>query len=198
MKLRVLLLALGVGSALWAVAAAPEQSCMDCHGKDGVSADSDVPTIAGQSAEYLKDQLGEYADKGRPCPETKYRAGDKSRPATDMCKLAADLGAANFDTVAKFYAGKPFVPAKQPFDAAKAATGKKVHALHCDKCHSKGGTSPEDDSGILAGQWVPYLRASFKEFSEGKREMPKKMKPKFEELKPDERDALLEYYGSVQ
>src|SRR5690349_7964223 len=95
------LIALACAPALWA---GPEQGCGDCHGKDGASTESDVPVIGGQSAAYLQDQLGEYRDGARPCPESKYRAGDKSRPATDMCKLAKALTEPDLAAVSGYFA----------------------------------------------------------------------------------------------
>jgi len=181
-----------------AAAAPPEQVCADCHGKDGASTESDVPIIGGLSETYLADSMAAYKDKKRPCPETAYRAGDKKRPKTDMCRVAVQLGAEDTAKVAKHLAAEPFVKAKQKFDAAKAATGKKVHDAACEKCHSEGGSLADDDAGMLAGQWMPYLRASLEEFATGRRPIPEKMKPKFDPLKPDERDALLHYYASQQ
>ena len=58
--------------------------------------------------------------------------------------------------------------------------------------------APDDDAGILAGQWMPYIRHTFEEFSSGKRPIPKKMKPKFDELTKDDVDALVNYYGSFK
>jgi cytochrome subunit of sulfide dehydrogenase len=184
-------------SALPAVGAGPEQLCADCHGRDGASIESDVPSIGGLSETYLLDAMAAYRDNKRPCPESKFRAGDAKRAKTDMCQVAAKVGA-DAAVVAKHLAAQPFARAKQPFDAAKAARGKKLHEMSCEKCHSEGGTLADDDAGILAGQWTPYLRASFDEFSKGARPMPEKMKPKFQPLKPDELDALLHYYASQQ
>ena len=181
-----------------AAGAEPEQLCADCHGKDGASTESDVPSIGGLSEQYLLDSIEAYRDGKRPCPESAYRGGDKKRPKTTMCKLASQLSAADAAQAAKHLAAEPFVKAKQAFDAAKAARGSKIHEQSCEKCHSEGGTLAEDDSGILAGQWMPYLRASFEEFGSGRRPLPEKMKPKFAPLKPDERDALLHYYASQQ
>lgn len=186
---------LSLSSMAWAGVA---DTCADCHGKDGASTESDVPIIGGQSAQYLSDALDDYRDEKRTCPESKFRAGDKSRPATTMCRIAKDLSAKDQADITKTFSGKPFVRAKQSFDAAKAAAGKKVHELHCEKCHADGGSSKADDSGILAGQWTKYLEGAFKEIAEGKRPVPKKMKPKFEEITPAERDALLQYYASFQ
>lgn len=184
------------GAAPAAHSADPAQDCMDCHGKDGLSTEADVPIIAGASAAYLADSMADYREKSRPCPESKYRAGDKKRPATDMCRIAAALSEADTAKVVAFFAGKPFVPARQQADAQRAAAGKKLHSLHCEKCHEHGGRSAEDDAGILAGQWIPYLRSSMKEYTSGKREMPEKMKPKIEKLSADDVESLIQYYGS--
>lgn len=188
----VLLLAAPLASA------GPEAGCVDCHGKDGASTESDVPTIGGVSEQYLLDSMAAYRDSKRPCAESAYRAGDKKRPKTDMCKVAAKLGADDTAKIAKHLAAEPFVKAKQPFDAAKAAAGKKVHDTQCEKCHSEGGSAPDDDAGILAGQWLPYLKETSAQYGKGTRPQPDKMKVKFNALKPEELEALLHYYASLQ
>lgn len=176
----------------------PTQECADCHGKDGASLESDVPIIAGQSAVYLQDAMEAYRDWKRPCPESKYRAGDKSRKPTDMCRVAKALGDGGIKEASAFFAAKPFVRAHQKADAVKAAVGRKLHEQRCEKCHAGGGSSKEDDAGILAGQWIPYLEQAFKDFGDGSREAPKKMRPKLEELTADDKAALMQYYGSFQ
>jgi sulfide dehydrogenase cytochrome subunit len=174
------------------------ENCANCHGKDGVSTESDVPIIAGYSAPFLSDSLAAYKKKERPCPETKYRGGDKKGQKTDMCQVAKDLSDADIKQVAQHFAGKKFVRAQQKFDAALAKKGKEIHEHTCDKCHSEGGSLASDDAGILAGQWMPYLKEQFKEFKAGKRPMVKKMKPKMEKLEPADIDALVNYYGSFK
>ena len=181
-----------------ALAGPPDEACAGCHGKDGASTEPDVPVIGGLSESYLVDSMAAYRDKQRPCPDSRYRTGDTKRPKTSMCEIAAKLGPEGAAAVAKDLAGEPFVKPKQAFDAAKAAAGKKIHEQSCEKCHSGGGSAADDDAGILAGQWLPYLRASFAEFGAGTRPVPEKMKPKFTPLKPDEREALLHYYASQQ
>lgn len=191
--LAALLLATAPGAAL-----AGAESCADCHGKDGASTESDVPTIGGVSEQYLIDSMAAYRDSKRPCPKTAYRAGDKKRPKTDMCEIAAKVSAEDAAKIAKELAAKPFVKAKQPFDAAKAAVGKKVHDTACEKCHSEGGSVAEDEAGVLAGQWMPYMKETFAQYTKGARPQPEKMKVKFNALKPDEQEALLHYYASQQ
>ena len=86
----------------------------------------------------------------------------------------------------------------QEFDADLAAAGQTVHDAKCDKCHSEGGSNPDDEAGILAGQWMDYLANSFAEYASGDREQPKKMKEKMEELSAADETALLHYYASQQ
>jgi cytochrome subunit of sulfide dehydrogenase len=187
--------------ALGLLAAQPVDAngaCADCHGTDGASTEADVPTIGGLSSTYLIDAMAAYRDNKRPCPESKYRGGDTQRPPTGMCKIAAQLGADGAAKAAKEYAAKPFVRAKQKFDPAKAATGKKIHDQACEKCHSEGGTLADDDAGILAGQSRLYLKQTLADLMSGKRPISEKMKVKTDALKPDDVEALLHYYASQQ
>ncbi len=173
--------------------------CNSCHGEDGVSTESDVPTIAGASAFVLEEYMFQYLEDSRPCRESKYRSGDTERPATDMCAIAKDLGEDEIPEIAEYYSGKEFVAAKQEFDAAKAAIGKKVHRRECEKCHSDGGSYADDDAGLLAGQWMPYLEQVFADYAAGDRDMmEKKMKTKMDGLDAESIDALVHYYASMQ
>jgi sulfide dehydrogenase cytochrome subunit len=173
-------------------------ACEDCHGKDGISSEPSIPSIGGMSATYITDSLAAYRDKTRECEDVKFPAGAHKGETSSMCKTVEKLSTDDGALIAKHFAEKDFVPAKQSFDAALAATGKGIHALNCKKCHEDGGSSPDDDAGFLAGQWMPYLEEQFEEYAEGKREMPKKMKPKMEKLSEDDTKALLHYYGSLQ
>jgi sulfide dehydrogenase cytochrome subunit len=174
------------------------EDCDDCHGQDGVSEWSDVPTIAGISAYAHSDALFIFLDRARPCVSSEYRRGDTSREETDMCETVDDLTEDEIEEIGEYYAAKPFVPAKQEFDAAKAAAGQKIHDKECEKCHIDGGTNPEEDASILAGQWTEYLQQSFDAYMSGDRDQPKKMKEKMEPLSEQDIDALLHYYASQQ
>ena len=201
---RSLRLTLFVGlSALAAGAwAAPSEDllkeCASCHGKDGASTEKDIPTIAGLSPLYFSDSLHYFKDKERPCDETEIRSGEHKGQKTDMCKEAGELSDDQIEQLAEYYAAKPFVRAKQSFDEAKATMGAEVHDRNCEKCHENAGSSVEDDAGIMAGQWMDYLRKTFKEYSSGKRPMTEKMQVKYEKLNADELEALLHYYASQQ
>lgn len=178
--------------------AALTAQCEDCHGKDGASTEAKIPTIGGMSAFYISDSLAAYRDKTRPCEDVKYPAGAHKGETANMCDLAGKLSEKDAETIADHYAGKPFVRAKQAFDAELAKHGKGIHDLHCVKCHEDGGSSPDDDAGILAGQWMPYLEQQFADFRSGERPMTKKMKPKIEKLTDEDVKALINFYGSEQ
>jgi sulfide dehydrogenase cytochrome subunit len=189
---------LGLSLATGAMAADPVASCSGCHGTDGVSTDANVPTIAGASVAYLSGTLNDYKKKERPCSEVTISAGDKKGTKSDMCKVTADLSAADIDLVSKAFSGKKFVRFKQEADAALAAKGKALHEAQCDKCHTEGGSVADDDAGILAGQPLAYLKAQLAEYKSGKRPAPTKMKPKIDPLQPADIDALAQYYASFK
>jgi sulfide dehydrogenase cytochrome subunit len=175
------------------------EQCDSCHGEDGVSTESDVPTIAGASAFVLEEYMFQYLEDARPCRESKYRSGDTERPATDMCAIAKEMSEDEIAEIAEYYSLKDFVAATQEFDAAKAEVGRKVHRRDCEKCHSDGGSYADDDAGILAGQWIPYLEQVFADYESGERDMMEdKMKDKMDALDAEAVDALVHYYASMQ
>lgn len=174
------------------------ESCGECHGKDGASTEPEVPIIGGMSKQYLLDSMVAYVEKDRPCPEYEYPEGPNKGEKTTMCEIADDLSKDDTIAISKHYAGKPFVRAKQAFDAALAEKGKVVHDELCEKCHSAGGSLASDDAGILAGQWIPYSEATYKDYSTGDRAQPKKMKIKMKKLDEETTKQLIHYYASFQ
>ena len=172
--------------------------CNDCHGDNGVSQWSDVPTIAGIDAFGIADGLFMYRDEERPCAESEYRQGDEGRAPTTMCAIAADLSDDDIEALGDAYAELEFVPAAQEFDAALAGAGATIHEQQCDKCHSDGGANVEDEASILAGQWMDYLDSAFASYASGDRPQDKKMKEKLEALSADDVKALNHYYASQQ
>ncbi len=174
-------------------------TCDECHGRGGVSTESDVPSIAGISPFILEEYMFEYRDDARECRESKYRSGDLDRPATDMCVVAKDLSEDDVTAIAEFYGSKVFIAAPQEFDAAKAALGASLHKKLCKKCHSDGGSYADDDASILAGQWMPYLEQALADQVSGARNLlDKKMKEKTDQLSDEDADAIIHFYGSQQ
>lgn len=175
------------------------EECNSCHGLGGVSVETDIPSIAGASAFVLEEYMFMYVDDARPCRESTYRSGDTGRPETTMCAIAKELSEEQLTELADYYSAKEFVSAKQDFDADKAAIGAKIHRRDCEKCHSDGGSYADDDAGMLAGQWMPYLEGVFEEYAADERVMLEdKMKEKIDALDAVSITALIHYYGSQQ
>jgi sulfide dehydrogenase cytochrome subunit len=163
-------------------------TCAGCHGTNGASNGPATPTIAGLSNEYFVEVM-----LGFKTAET---------PSTIMTRIAKGYSEDEIKAMASYFAKKPFVKAKQPFDEAAVRKGGKLHDKYCEKCHANAGQLPEDDSGILAGQWSPYLSATMADYVSGKREMTKKMRKKVKKLLDKEGEegmkTLLNFYASQQ
>ena len=189
--LRGVLLGCGIALCGTAPAATPSaemlaNTCAGCHGTHGNSQGPATPTIAGISNVYFVDAMKEYKDG--------------TRPSTIMTRIAKGYSDEEIDAMAGFFAKQPFQRGKQTADATNARSGAKLHKKYCEKCHEDGGSSSEDDAGILAGQWRPYLHNTFTDFHSGDRTMPKKMKKKMDKMLKKEGDAglekLLDFYAS--
>jgi sulfide dehydrogenase cytochrome subunit len=168
-------------------------SCNACHGEKGVSTSQSVPTIAGISTAVQVAALKAFKAKTRPCMKVPSKAGQD-----DMCSVAAKLSDADISSLADYYSKLSYVSVKQPTDAAKVAAGKAIAAKSCEGCHTKGGSDPADDGGILAGQPVSWLKSTIAAYKSGQvAQQEKMMKEKLSKLTDADVDALSHYYGSL-
>jgi len=171
-------------------------TCSHCHQKDGASTDPNMPIIGGYSAPYIISSMTAYKERTRSCPDIDYISDDKKVETTNMCRISNALSDEDIAKLAKYYAGMRFRRANQDFDLELARKGQLIHERDCEKCHSEGGSLASDDAGILAGQWIPYLKQQFFAFYAEKRQLDRKMKPKFNKLDKTEIEALLNFYAS--
>ncbi|MBL4659716.1 MAG: hypothetical protein JKY19_05120, partial [Alcanivoracaceae bacterium] len=132
----------------------------------------------------------------RICKESVYRHGNTSRPATTMCKIASELSEDDIAALSEHYEDLSFVGVKQDFDSILVKKGVAIHKRHCEKCHSEGGSIADDDAGLLAGQWTPYLRLAIENLLAEKRPMADKMSVKMKLLDDEDFEALLSFYAS--
>jgi sulfide dehydrogenase cytochrome subunit len=175
-----------------------EQQCAACHGRNGASTEPAIPIIGGYSAKYIVESMKLFRKKLRTCAEVTIPSGPKKGTKSDMCKVVAELGEAEVEAVARHFSAQKFVRAKQPFDAAKAQKGGAVYKLRCEKCHENNGASPDEDNGILAGQWMPYMREQMVGFRTGKRPIDDKMKQRLDRVNKEDEEALLHFFASQQ
>jgi cytochrome subunit of sulfide dehydrogenase len=173
------------------------EPCFACHGKNGVSTEADVPSIAGYSEDYFSQSLDMYVTKDRPCVETEYHSGSKKGVKTNMCEIVKDLSESDIQLMGQYFASQKFVRTPQVYDVELAKIGREIHMDQCEECHSKAGSLPSDNAGILGGQKMPYLREQIKFVRDGKRFTSKKMKRLLEQFNDAEIDAVVHYYGSI-
>jgi sulfide dehydrogenase cytochrome subunit len=171
-------------------------TCSHCHERDGASNDPNMPIIGGYSQAYLISSLYAYKQKTRPCPEYEYMYVENEVKKTDMCRVTEVLSDEDVKKLGEYYAAQKFRRANQDFDPELAKKGERIHMFNCEKCHDEGGSVADDDAGILAGQWTPYLKQQFFDFYTEKRLLAKKMKPKFNKLGKEDIEQLLNYYAS--
>jgi len=164
------------------------KQCAMCHGKDGNSKSSSIPSFGGSSEKYFKYTMDAYKNGGRK---------------SDMMKRFVDnLTAEDVDKLATYYAQQEYIPADQEFDPQLAQQGQELHETYCAKCHDNNGRVDPHNYGILAGQWMPYLKLSMKEYLEGTRRvnpmMVKKLKRVQSEVGEEGFEQLAHFYASVK
>ncbi len=161
--------------------------CARCHGPEGNSDNSDVPSIAGLSARYIEASLHAYHDGKRECGTSKMK-----------CRMAAKWTDEEMAGSATHFAQFKRVAPEQVFDSALAQKGKAIHEEHCASCHSAQPQAEPDSqpAGELDGQWREYLEYALEQYAGGGREQPDKMRAALEALSEDQKDELLNYYAS--
>jgi cytochrome c553 len=143
------------------------QVCAACHAADGNSVAPANPKIAGQFAEYLQKQLGDF----------KAQPGKKpARENPIMTPMAANLSDDDIQSVAAYYAGQKLRPASAA-DKDLAALGQKIwrggiaasNVPACGGCHGPAGAGIPVQYPRLAGQFAEYIAAQLKGFKDGAR-----------------------------
>ena len=164
------------------------KQCGMCHGQDGNSPSSTIPSVAGLPLEYFKHTMDAYRNDGR-----------KSEL---MKSFVHTLTEHQIEEIGLFYQAQKYIPRDQKYDVAKAEKGKVLHDKYCEKCHENEGRITENNYGVLAGQWMPYLTQAIKDYLDGKRRVAPMMVTKLKALKAEAGDEgidqLVNYYASVK
>jgi cytochrome c553 len=143
------------------------QVCAACHAADGNSVAATNPKIAGQFAEYLQKQLGDF----------KAQPGKKpARESAIMTPMAANLSDDDIQSLAACYAGQKLRPASAA-DKDLATLGQKIwrggiaasSVPACAGCHGPAGAGIPAQYPRLAGQFAEYVAAQLKGFKDGAR-----------------------------
>ncbi len=130
-------------------------TCAACHGPHGQSTNPEWPSLAGQTAQYIAQELRDF-QQGR-------RTGQLMSP------VAKTLSAEDTQALADYFSKQRPMSSSYAVDAAKSANGKSIAAdSQCTMCHL-GGFSGQNSIPATAGQQYPYLVRQLKAFRDGHR-----------------------------
>jgi cytochrome c553 len=123
------------------------QVCASCHGERGISAMPGVPSLAGQTDQFIQWQL------------VFFRSGRRENPL--MSPIAADLTDEDVRNLGAYFASLPrnADPAKadpEP-DADLRSKGQAIaHQYHCAVCHMDNFLGKQA-AALIANQRADYL-----------------------------------------
>ncbi len=197
----MLFIALMFNPTAWAVGDAPPLiagTCVGCHGHEGSSMGPSIPTIAGLDVETFIHMMKIYRDNTDSLGDEHFFLD--GHPSTIMGRIAKGYTDAEIEVMAKYFGSKPFVRQVQKVDQKKVKRGRILHQQYCEKCHEQDGHVDVDEGGILAGQWMPYLRHSIIDFNIGSRKLPRDMSRRLRMMirryGQSSVDDVVNFYGS--
>ena len=138
-------------------------SCGACHGADGNSVNPTWPSLAGQSATYIVDQLNAFK-KG-------------SRSNVLMNAQVLSLSDEDMADVAVYFSEQPAAP-RAVADASLVDKGQALYrggnkeegTPACMACHGPNGAgNPAASYPSLSGQYAIYTTAQLKAYASGER-----------------------------
>jgi cytochrome c553 len=134
--------------------------CAACHGEEGRSTLRDVPSLAGQMAQYTQAQLIDFRS------QTRVENGSKAYMwgVSALLDDATIAGLANYYAAQKPAAGKPGNPALVKAGRRLFVDGAPSRGIRaCASCHGEGA---EGQAGFprLAGQRADYIVGQLKVF----------------------------------
>jgi sulfide dehydrogenase cytochrome subunit len=184
-EIALALVAMVVSTMAYAVppsAAMLSNACGGCHGTHGASAGPSMPSLAGQSKVFFIDAM------------KKFKSGE--RPATVMGRLSKGYTDEQIVAMADFFAKQKPQAQSTAVNPALVAKGKSVYDNACKRCHLENGKEFEEDTPVVAGQWLTYLQIQMNEFQSGKRKMSEKKAEKVKSLTDADWEAVAHFYAS--
>lgn len=134
--------------------------CANCHGEDGRSQQPDIPSLAGQPADFITLQM------------VLFREGLRQVPA--MNAFAEGLPDRDIEDLAAFFAAqRPGPPDdRRPRDAALFAAGQALSGpRNCGVCHLTDYRG-RNQVPRLAAQREDFLARTLREYRDGVRAAP--------------------------
>src|ERR1700722_6289747 len=138
-------------------------ACAQCHNA-GINSGGMFPRIAGQSSDYLDQQMRDFASG--------------VRTNAIMTPIAKGLSAENVADLAAYYASvaSPFLPLSSG-DPTLVNRGEQLAKIgdaskelqSCNDCHGPGGAGEPPAIPYLAGQYAQYITSQLKMWQLGSR-----------------------------
>jgi len=164
--------------------------CAACHGENGLSGSSEIPSLAGQSPYAIYKQLHDYRTGARAHPQMTDVA--KKLAVGDLASIAAYYAAASKEYTAL---GSRNLSGREEIVrlAWEGDTRRRIPA--CMSCHTNGVGGPIE-TPTLAGQERKYMVAQLNAYADGtrKNDVYGRMRDISRKLTPDERELLARYF----
>jgi cytochrome c553 len=145
------------GAALAQGGSLPEkiQLCQACHGEDGNSKTAKIPSLAGQPAFFVLNQL--------------FLMREGVRKVEAMAPIVKDLKDDDLTGLSEYFAKLPAKRSDEPVDVALAKKGAEVanHRL-CRSCHLPS-LAGQEQMPRLARQRIDYLTETLKSYRDSPR-----------------------------
>ena len=131
------------------------QACHTCHGEDGNSKMETIPSLAGQPAFYILNQL--------------FLMREGVRQVEAMAPFVKGLKDEELDRLSKLFAGLPAKPSGEPIDPALAKRGAEIsNQRRCGSCHLPS-LAGQDQMARLSKQRVDYMIPTLKSYRDAPR-----------------------------
>ena len=155
------------------------QTCIACHGENGVSEVPANPILAGQEYYYIYVQLKDM------------KSGLRSSPI--MSPMVADIEKEEMKRIAEYFSKQAWPVIDYEADEKAIATGKKaIAAGQCIACHL-GSFSGNSRVPRLAGQHTEYLNNTMLDFKNKIRKNSPSKGALFSSYSDEDIEALAKY-----
>ena len=131
------------------------QLCGACHGEDGNAKLEKIPSLAGQPAFFILNQL--------------FLMREGVRKVEAMAPIVKDLKDEDLDALSKHYARLTAKRSDEPIDQALVTRGAEIAAQRvCGSCHLPT-LAGQEQMPRLAKQRIDYLIATLKSYRDAPR-----------------------------
>ena len=159
-------------------------TCDACHGPHGQSSNPTLPSLGGQTSQYIYEQLRDF--------------GAGRRQSATMTPIAKTLSSDDMQKLADYFGQQPPMSSSAAIDSAKVAQGRSIadNSL-CVMCH-EAGLAGQNEIPRIAGQQYAYIVKALTSFRDGRRTNDAgAMQAVVHGLSDQDLDALAQYVANL-